>query len=170
MRGRRVIRNSTILHVPGCEGATLKACIPITDQKECAQGIGVGFVNKYPFIRVAVLFGLVAVRGACGNARTETDASPDAGAKIQRFMTGDLVFIENEGQWPDTSIKFALDSRGANVGLTDRRPRFQLLSTKPGLTPAERSGDGFRFCRADCQYSRLPGMSSPPSVQEIMIK
>ena len=56
-----------------------------------------------------------------------TEDSPEARVKMQQFMEGDSVFIENAGQWPDSSIKFALDSRGANVGLTDRGPRFQLF-------------------------------------------
>lgn len=99
-------------------------------------------MNKNLFMRVALLCGLVAMQGTYGNAGTATDASPEARTKVQQFMQGDSVFIENAGQWPDTSIKFALDSRGANVGLTDHGPRFQLFRTKPGLTPAERSRDG----------------------------
>jgi len=76
-----------------------------------------------------LLYGLVAMQGTYGNAGTAMDASPEARAKIQQFIQGDSVFIENAGQWPDTSIKFALDSRGANVGLTDHGPRFQLFKT-----------------------------------------
>jgi len=87
------------------------------------------------------------------------EATPEARAKIQQFMQGDSVFIENAGQWPDSSIKFALDSRGANVGLTDHGPRFQLFRTKPGLTPAEPSD------RSD--PSDPPDQTTPPPPSEM---
>jgi len=59
--------------------------------------------------------------------RTGGTASPQAQAAVQQMMTGPSVFIENQGQWGDSDIKFALDSRGMNVGLTDKGPRFQLF-------------------------------------------
>ena len=106
-------------------------------------------MNKNLFQRVALVCGLLAVQGTYGNTWAETGASPEARAKIQQFMAGDSVFIENAGQWQDTSIKFALDSRGANVGLTDRGPRFQLFRTKPGLTPADLSDPSDRSDPSD---------------------
>jgi hypothetical protein len=37
------------------------------------------------------------------------------------------VFIENQGQWEDASIRFTMNSMGANAGLTDQGARFQLF-------------------------------------------
>jgi len=42
-------------------------------------------------------------------------------------MSGPSVFVSNEGQWADETIRFALDGFGANVGLTDFGPRFQVF-------------------------------------------
>jgi len=115
-------------------------------------------MNKNLFIGVALLCGLTALLSAYGNSGTETKASPEARAKIQQFMGGDSVFIENAGQWPDTSIKFALDSRGANVGLTDRGPRFQLFRTKPEakpLDPIDQSNPSDPSDRSDGALRRL---------------
>ena len=53
--------------------------------------------------------------------------NPQGQAAVQQFMAGPSVFIQNEGQWTDASIQFALDGSGANVGLTDKGPRFQLF-------------------------------------------
>jgi len=50
-------------------------------------------------------------------------------------MQGPSVFIENAGQWGAPEIRFALDGQGANVGLTDRGPKFQLFRELP--RPAE---------------------------------
>ncbi len=52
-------------------------------------------------------------------------------------MKGPSVFIENAGQWADGAIKFALDGTGANVGLTDRGPRFQLFRREAPVSGAE---------------------------------
>ena len=73
------------------------------------------------------------------NARAEK-ANPRARAAVQQFMAGPSVFIENAGQWADGSIRFALDGSGANVGLTDQGPRFQLFrktsTTSTTFTPS----------------------------------
>jgi len=76
--------------------------------------------------------------------------NPEAKAAVQKFMAGPSVFIQNDGQWADSSIRFALDSSGANVGLTDHGPRFQLFrqrgcgipaaDKKTGTTPSEKMG------------------------------
>ena len=59
------------------------------------------------------------------------DPDPQAKVAIEQFTAGPSVFIENQGQWPDDSIRFALDASGANVGLTDQGPRFQLFRKAP---------------------------------------
>jgi hypothetical protein len=48
------------------------------------------------------------------------------------------LFVENQGQWPDASVKFALQGSGANVLLTDTGPVFQLFQRET----SETSGDG----------------------------
>ena len=57
----------------------------------------------------------------------DAKANPQAKAAVQQFMAGPSVFIQNAGQWTDASVQFALDGSGANVGLTDQGPRFQLF-------------------------------------------
>ena len=88
---------------------------------------------------VAVLFVLLMAPGVHGKPQSASlpgpGADPAAQAKVQQFMEGDSVFIENAGQWPEF-IRFALDSRGANVGITDRGPRFQLFR-KTGTVASE---------------------------------
>jgi len=61
--------------------------------------------------------------------------NPKAQAAVQQFMAGASVFIENAGQWADTSIRYALDGRGANVGLTDQGPRFQVFRQTEEAAP-----------------------------------
>jgi hypothetical protein len=46
---------------------------------------------------------------------------PKAQAAIQQFQKGPSVFTENQGQWADESIRFALDGSGA------RGPRMAWL-------------------------------------------
>lgn len=63
-------------------------------------------------------------------------ASPtQAQSSLQRFVTGESVFIENAGQWADTSIRYALDCRGANVGFTDQGLRFQVFRRNEEAAP-----------------------------------
>ncbi len=96
-------------------------------------------------ILVAFLAGATFAEQAGGTASPPAasgTASPQAQAAVQKMMMGPSVFIENQGQWADSDIKFALDSRGMNVGLTDKGPRFQLFKQeKQGPTQAERSED-----------------------------
>jgi len=87
----------------------------------------------------AGLWILGCVLAAAGVAGTESApsaaASPQAQAAVAAFMQGPSVFIENAGQWGAPEIRFALDGQGANVGLTDRGPKFQLFRELP--RPAE---------------------------------
>lgn len=47
-------------------------------------------------------------------------------AHVRQYKNEPSVFVLNAGQWPDT-VKFALDGTGANVGITDHGPCFQLF-------------------------------------------
>ncbi len=58
---------------------------------------------------------------------TVTAAPPQAKAAVAQYMSGPSVFIQNQGQWDAPEILFALDGTGANVGLTERGPKFQLF-------------------------------------------
>jgi len=77
---------------------------------------------------------LAALNGKAQNATPGEDEngilrgtqSEDTSA-VQQFMAGPSVFIQNVGQWADASVQFALDASGANVGMTDQGPRFQLF-------------------------------------------
>ncbi|MCE5228052.1 SBBP repeat-containing protein [bacterium] len=46
---------------------------------------------------------------------------------VQRFQQSAPVFVENMGQWPDLSVRFALSAGGVNVGLTSGTLKFQLM-------------------------------------------
>lgn len=94
----------------------------------------------------------LAAAGTAGTAGADTapqapaEASPQAKAAVSAFMQGPSVFIENAGQWGAPEIRFALDSQGANVGLTDRGPKFQLFrelprpEAEPAADPADPMG------------------------------
>ena len=53
--------------------------------------------------------------------------APAGRACIEQFMTETSVFVQNNGQWPDPTIKFTLDGLGANAGITDQGLKFQLF-------------------------------------------
>lgn len=98
---------------------------------------------------MALLTALVVTLGAMAAgpdaalcAGDDGAAHPEARAKIAQYMQAESVFIENAGQWAAPEIRFAMDSHGANVGLTEHGPRFQLFRAKPEVAPAEQSGDG----------------------------
>ncbi len=46
---------------------------------------------------------------------------------IELFNTSPALFVENEGQWADESIRFLHQGNGANVAMTDAGPVFQLF-------------------------------------------
>lgn len=48
-------------------------------------------------------------------------------AVVQQFIQSPAVFVENQGQWEDTTVKLALSGNGANVALTKEGARFQLF-------------------------------------------
>lgn len=73
----------------------------------------------------------VLAAGAETAPQAPAEASPQAKAAVASFMQGPSVFIENAGQWGAPEIRFALDGQGANVGLTDRGPKFQLFRELP---------------------------------------
>lgn len=59
-----------------------------------------------------------------GHARSD---APVGKVRIEQFMTGASVFVQNNGQWSDPAIKFALDGFGANAGITEEGLKYQLF-------------------------------------------
>lgn len=72
--------------------------------------------------------GKAPLAGAARNPQAEEAAKRRA---MQMLQGGPAVFIENQGQWPDESVRFALTGGGANVGLTSASLRFQLFKREP---------------------------------------
>jgi hypothetical protein len=55
------------------------------------------------------------------------------------FNTTPALFVENQGQWADESIRFAHSGNGVNVGMTDMGIAFQLIRHEPS-TGADAGG------------------------------
>jgi hypothetical protein len=96
-----------------------------------------------------------------GVAPQASSDAPLAQVVMEKLAHSPAVFIENQGQWEDETIRFALSSMGANVGLTDEGVRFRLFqreseqteAARRGLTPEERSDE-----------VSVPGMSESMNV------
>lgn len=85
---------------------------------------------------LTLIFILALAPLARGQAPLATPKNPQAeeAAKrraMQMLQGGPAVFIENQGQWPDEDVRFALTGGGANVGLTSASLRFQLFKREP---------------------------------------
>ena len=89
-----------------------------------------------------------ARRGMGAATRTDTEArtdpnNADAAARakarpvLEKFQQSPAVFIENQGQWEDASIRFVMNSMGANAGLTSQTVRFQLFQREGVSSHAE---------------------------------
>ena len=50
---------------------------------------------------------------------------------IQLFSVSPALFVENQGQWADESVRFVHNGSGANVAMTDAGPVFQLSRQVP---------------------------------------
>jgi len=48
-------------------------------------------------------------------------------AAIELFNTSPALFVENQGQWADESVRFVHSGSGVNVAMTDAGPVFQLF-------------------------------------------
>ncbi|MHB1036456.1 MAG: DUF7948 domain-containing protein [Pirellulales bacterium] len=51
---------------------------------------------------------------------------------LEVFSALPAVFVGNQGQWADDSVRFAFNGSGANVAMTDHGPVFQLFQQDPG--------------------------------------
>ena len=50
-----------------------------------------------------------------------------ASPQIELFNASPALFVENQGQWADASVRFVHQGNGANVAMTDQGPVFQVL-------------------------------------------
>jgi hypothetical protein len=48
----------------------------------------------------------------------------------QFLNTSSAVFVQNQGQWPDQSIKYAYNGQGINIGFTNTGPVLDLFQAK----------------------------------------
>jgi hypothetical protein len=64
------------------------------------------------------------------------EGSADANT-LQLFDASPALFVENQGQWADASIRYGFQSKGGNVLFTDAGPVFQLFGQTPALDPAD---------------------------------
>ena len=62
-------------------------------------------------------------------SRRMLSASAGSGA-MECFSLSPALFVENQGQWADESVRFAHQGDGANVAMTDSGPVFQLFRTE----------------------------------------
>ncbi|OGV67545.1 MAG: hypothetical protein A3K18_28875 [Lentisphaerae bacterium RIFOXYA12_64_32] len=85
-------------------------------------------------------------------------ADPRATAAVAKFGASSAMFVENQGQWEDAAIRFALSSKGVNVGLAESAVNFQVFAPvpgaetaappdAPGTPPAERTSQPRRMLR-----------------------
>jgi len=58
---------------------------------------------------------------------------------IELFDVSPALFVENQGQWPDESVRYAFHGDGATVLHTDAGPVFQLFSSH--LAPQDEAAD-----------------------------
>src|SRR5437879_3571547 len=57
--------------------------------------------------------------------------APASSQAVQLFHTSPAVFVENAGQWADSSVRFVHQGDGANIALTDAGASFQLFRENP---------------------------------------
>ncbi|NQU23092.1 MAG: hypothetical protein HQ567_17580 [Candidatus Nealsonbacteria bacterium] len=50
---------------------------------------------------------------------------------IELFNVSPALFVENQGQWADESVRFMHQGDGVNVAMTDTGPVFQLFRNEP---------------------------------------
>ena len=46
---------------------------------------------------------------------------------VELFSTSPALFVENQGQWADESVRYLHQGDGVNVAMTDTGPVFQLF-------------------------------------------
>ena len=75
---------------------------------------------------------------------------------IELFHTSAAVFIENQGQWADESVRFLHKGQGANIAHTNNGPVFELFREIAGDEAAE----ALRDLRPDMLHAESADMES----------
>lgn len=88
--------------------------------------------KRYQWWMVLVILMLLGTRerDTAWPAESPSSAATKARA-IQMLKASPAVFIENQGQWDEPAVRFALTSPAANAGLTSTSIRFQLFKREP---------------------------------------
>ncbi len=78
---------------------------------------------------------------------------------MELFSISPALFVENQGQWADESVRFVHQGDGANVAMTDAGPVFQLFRSEPKQEADARLEFQTLFRRMVCQNGlcRCPG-------------
>ena len=77
--------------------------------------------------RPEAVAGTQAPGTAVASGQADAEVRAKARPVLEEFQQSPAVFIENQGQWEDASIRFTMNATGANAGLTDQGVRFQLF-------------------------------------------
>ena len=64
-----------------------------------------------------------------------TGAADDAVLHV--FSASPAVFVQNEGQWTDPAVRFAYQSQGGGVAITDQGPVFRLTQAVASSPPSD---------------------------------
>jgi len=80
-----------------------------------------------PAWKAETIPGTQAPGTAVASGQPDAEARAKARPVLERFQQSPAVFIENQGQWEDASMRFAMNAMGANTGLTGQGVRFQLF-------------------------------------------
>ena len=80
-------------------------------------------------------------RNACFFSANATTPAANETAKskaVEALSLSSAVFVENQGQWADSSIRYAYNGQGINVGFTDTGPVLEVLQRSLRLLPPTR--------------------------------
>ena len=58
-----------------------------------------------------------------------------ASSAVELFNASPALFVENQGQWADESVRYLHQGDGASVAMTDSGPVFQLFKQEDPLGP-----------------------------------
>ncbi|HUU82806.1 MAG TPA: pre-peptidase C-terminal domain-containing protein, partial [Phycisphaerae bacterium] len=74
---------------------------------------------------------------------------------LELFSVSPALFVENQGQWADETVRYVHQGSGANVAMTDTGPVFQVFREVPcegaELAPGETLEDPFGLDRFDSE-------------------
>jgi hypothetical protein len=74
-------------------------------------------------------------------------SAASADTAIQLFSTSTALFVENQGQWQDESVRYAFNGPGVNIGFTDEGLKFVLTQSEAVEEQGLEEGDSPIFPR-----------------------